>query len=58
MLVVDISGLILWVDEAGLKPRTLRIADLTANQSGNGRELFSIFRGNVGPVEDGVNSLI
>jgi|TARA_B110000977_G_C11067095_1_gene488178 hypothetical protein len=43
MLVVDISGLILWVDEAGLKQRTLLIADLTANQFGNGRELFSIF---------------
>jgi phosphogluconate dehydratase len=48
----------LLVDDAELAQRIPLIPDLTANQFGNGRELFSIFRDNVGPVEDGANSLI
>jgi phosphogluconate dehydratase len=57
-LDADNGELILLVDEAELKQRIPLIPDLTANQFGNGRELFSIFRNNVGPVEDGANSLI
>ena len=57
-LDADNGDLMLLVDEAELKQRIPLIPDLGANQFGNGRELFSIFRDNVGPVEDGANSLI
>jgi phosphogluconate dehydratase len=53
-----VGSLMLLVDDAELAQRIPLIPDLTANQFGNGRELFSIFRDNVGPVEDGANSLI
>ena len=41
------------VDAAAFAARAPAEADLSANASGIGRELFAAFRSNVGPAESG-----
>ena len=51
------SGILeLLIDESELQQRELEIADLNSNQTGTGRELFSVFRSNVGSAETGALS--
>lgn len=44
------------VDETEWDSRQIELPDLTANKSGTGRELFSVFRSNVGSAETGALS--
>jgi len=46
------------VEDAELAQRIALVPDLSHYQSGNGRELFAVFRENVGAVEEGANSLV
>jgi phosphogluconate dehydratase len=44
-----------FVDEAEWRERDLATADLSANENGTGRELFSAFRANVSPANAGAS---
>ena len=44
-----------FVDVAEWRERGLATADLSANENGTGRELFSAFRANVSPANAGAS---
>ncbi len=58
MILLDAEAGILeaQVDAAQWAARTVEKADLSANQTGMGRELFSVFRANVSAAEEGGTS--
>ncbi len=54
IITIDAEAGVLRVD-ADLKTRQPREHDLSANEHGMGRELFSVFRKQVGPAEAGAS---
>ena len=58
MVLLDADNGILEVQIEDLESRPSVSVDLSDNQYGLGRELFNIFRENVGPTSEGANSVL
>jgi phosphogluconate dehydratase len=58
ILLLDADNGILDVQVTNLESRPSVSANLSDNQYGLGRELFNIFRENVGPTSEGANSIL
>jgi phosphogluconate dehydratase len=58
ILLLDADNGILDAQVTNLESRPSVSANLSDNQYGLGRELFNIFRENVGPTSEGANSIL
>ena len=58
VILLDADNGILEVQIEDLESRPSVSVDLSDNQYGLGRELFNIFRENVGPTSEGANSVL